>query len=174
MQTIKATHSGGFYSLARSLHYLRKDDKMKQVLVEHIVTAESNQVKSDAVLFNGEAFVFHNTGLTRRVYANKTKTKVVKVPITEMDFEHNRKEADLWETASEQTKLQLTPCRLLPNGWLEMDFLYTLNDPETEDKFGHVVLTNLDIQFASSCRNEVGYDAEGKLRCYDYDEYKKY
>ncbi len=91
-----------------------------------------------------------------------------------MDFRHNENEAQLWDSATEEQKKTLTPCRLLSNGWLEMDFLYTLNDPETDKMFGHIELSADDIHFAASCRNEVGFDTEGKLRCYDYDEYRKY
>ncbi len=150
------------------------NDKMSRNNIVQQTVVTMKEVKSDAVMFNGEAYVYHNTGLTRRVFVNKEKTKVVKIPVSEHDFEHNRNEAEMWENATDEQRATLTPCRLLSNGWLEMDFLYTLNDPETDVKWGHIELSNLDIQFASSCRNEVGFDTEGKLRCYDYDEYRKY
>ena len=143
-------------------------------IIEQVAETNQSQQKADAVVFNEVAYFYHNEGLTRKVFANKEKTKVVKIPVSKFDFEHNRKEAEMWESASEERRKTLTPCRLLANGWLEMDFLYTLNDPETDSKFGHIDLTAEEIQFAYSCRNEVGFDTEGKLRCYDYDEYMKY
>ncbi len=149
-------------------------NRNNSILVEQVRTATGKENNAEAVLFEGVAYVYHNTGLTRRVFVNKEKTKVVKIPVTEHDFDHNKAEAEQWANASEKMRARLTPCRLLSNGWLEMDFLYTLNDKETEAKWGHLDLTVEEITFASSCRNEVGFDTEGKLRCYDYDEYMKY
>lgn len=146
--------------------------KVEQVMVSEVVTV--NQVAEDAVMFDNKVYLYHNQGLTRKVFANKEKTKVIKVPVSKRDYEYNKSEAEWWASASEEQRKTMTPCRLLSNGWLEMDFLYTLNDPETQNKFGHIELTMEEIQFATSCRNEVGFDAEGKLRCYDFDEYRKY
>lgn len=32
----------------------------------------------------------------------------------------------------------------------------------------------LQIQFAGKCRDEVGWDKDGNLKCFDLDEYRKW
>ena len=140
----------------------------------NVTVVTTKEVKADALFHNGEVWKFHDTGLTRRVFVNEDRTRVIKVPVTKMDYEHNAKEAEAWESMSEERRKEFAECKLLENGWLEMEFLTTLKDPAVFDTFGHVEMTAEKMQFAASCRNEVGFDKEGNLKCFDYDEYRRY
>ena len=143
--------------------------------IEQIVNVSTATVEStaDVILVNNEVFTYKNTGLTRRVFANKDKTLVVKVPI-QVDFQrHNDNEATLWNEASDEVRLQLAETQRLSNGYILQEYLHTLDDKETQEWLGRP-MTNKEIRFATSCRNEVGYDANGVLKCFDYDEFKQY
>jgi hypothetical protein len=143
--------------------------------IEQIVDVNTATVEStaDVILVNGEAFTYKNSGLTRRVFVNKDKTLVVKVPINTYDQTHNDKEAKHWSESSEEERKQLAETKRLPNGFIVQEFLQTLDDDTTPEWLGRP-LTMTEIAFASSCRSEVGFDANGVLKCYDYDEFKKY
>ena len=143
--------------------------------IEHIVDVNTATVEStaDVILVNGEAFTYKNTGLTRRVFVNKDKTLVVKVPVNKFDQRHNDKEAEHWDECDEEQRKELAETKRLPNGYILQEFLQTFDDDSTPEWLGRP-LTMDEIGFASSCRSEVGFDANGVLKCYDYDEYKKY
>lgn len=144
--------------------------KIEQIVNVNTATVEST---ADVILVNGEAFTYKNSGLTRRVFENKDKTLVVKVPI-DVEFQrHNDNEATLWNEASEEVRSQLAETQRLPNGYILQEYLHTLDDKETQEWLGRP-MTNKEIRFAVSCRNDVGYDANGVLKCFDYDEFKKY
>lgn len=142
--------------------------------LENVTVVTAKEVKGDAVLHKNEVWTFHATGGTRRVYVNGDKTRVLKVPVSLSDYEHNRNEDESWNEMNEEQRKEFAECKLLTNGWLEMEYLSTLNDPTTFDLWSHIELTAEQIAFASSCRNEVGFDKEGNLKCFDYDEYRKY
>jgi len=55
----------------------------------------------------------------------------------------------------------------LVNGMVEQEFL-------TPIKFGGRRLSIPQKLFASKCRNEVGWTDDGRLVCFDLDEFKKY
>lgn len=145
-------------------------EKIEQIINVNMATVES---QADVILVNGEVFTYKNTGLTRRVFVNKEKTLIIKVPITNQYQEHNDNEAELWNTASDEDKEQLAETKRLSNGYILQEFLQTLDDPTTKDYLGRP-MTMKEVNFAMSCRNDVGYDTEGRLKCYDYDEFKKY
>lgn len=144
--------------------------KILNIIQADTATVES---KADVIVVNGQVFTFKNTGLTRRVFVNSDKTLVVKVPVNKFDQKHNDNEAELWKEASDDKRAQLAETQQLPNGYILQEFLYTLDDPETESFLGRS-LTMDEISFAGSCRNDVGFDSNGVLKCYDYDEFKKY
>lgn len=144
--------------------------KIEQLINVNTATVES---KADVIIVNGEAFTYKNTGLTRRVFENKEKTLIIKVPIHTYDQRHNDKEAELWEEADEETRSQLAETKRLANGFILQEYLHTLDDTDTKDWLNRP-MTMVEIRFATSCRNEVGYDANGTLKCYDYDEFKAY
>jgi len=144
--------------------------KIEQIVNVNTATVES---KADVILVNGEAFTYKNSGLTRRVFVNKDKTLIVKVPINVEYQVHNDNEAELWLEADDETRSQLAETKRLSNGYILQEFLQTLDDETTEEWLNRPMSMS-EIRFATSCRNEVGYDTNGKLKCYDYDEFKKY
>ena len=96
--------------------------------IEQIVNVSTATVEStaDVILVNNEVFTYKNTGLTRRVFANKDKTLVVKVPI-QVDFQHhNDNEATLWNEASDEVRSQLAETQRLSNGYILQEYLQTL------------------------------------------------
>jgi hypothetical protein len=126
--------------------------RIEQILDVNVATVEST---ADVILVNGEAFTFKSSGLTRRVFVNKDKTLIVKVPITIYDQAHNDMEAELWQEADEETRSQLAETQRLPNGYILQEFLQTLDDDTTEEWLGRP-MTMAEIRFATSCRNDVG------------------
>jgi hypothetical protein len=142
--------------------------KIEQIINVNTATVESTAV---VILVNGEAFTYKNSGLTRRVFVNADKTLIIKVPITVLDQVHNDNEAELWSEADEETRSQLAETQRLSNGYILQEFLQTLDDETTEEWLNRPMSMS-EIRFATSCRNEVGYDTNGKLKCYDYDEFK--
>mgnify|MGYP003579199356 CR=1 FL=1 len=145
-------------------------EKIEQILNVNTATVES---QADVILVNGEVFTYKNSGLTRRVFVNKDKTLVIKVPTDKYYQRHNDNEAKLWNEASDEEKEQLAETKMLANGYILQEFLQTLDDPDTAINLGRT-LTMDEIYFAGSCRNDVGFDTPGRLKCYDYDEIKKY
>lgn len=145
-------------------------EKIEQIINVSTATVET---KADVIIVNGEAFTYKNSGLTRRVFVNKSKTLVIKVPVEKDYQKHNDNEAELWITSSETNKAQLAETKRLDNGYILQEYLQTLDDDETEDIIGRP-LTMEEIAFASSCRDDVGFDSNGVLKCYDYDEFKKW
>ncbi len=143
--------------------------------IEHIIDINTATIEStaDVIVVGTEVFTFKNTGLTRRVFVNKDKTLVVKVPITRHDQRHNDNEAEHWKDCTEEQRKELAETKRLTNGYIVQEFLQTLDDDTTPEWLGRP-LTMTEIGFASSCRSEVGFDTNGVLKCYDYDEYKKY
>ena len=133
----------------------------------------SQENDADVIIVNGEAFTFKATGLTRRVFANADKTKVIKVPVKLDTFHYNDEEIKCWEKASEEVKLEMASTKILENGYIEQEFLHTLDDPTTEEWLGRH-LKQKEIRFAKSCRNDVGFDEAGNLKCFDLHEYKLY
>jgi hypothetical protein len=142
--------------------------KIEQIINVNTATVEST---ADVILVNGEVFTYKNSGLTRRVFVNADKTLIIKVPITVLDQVHNDNEAELWSEADEETRSQLAETQRLSNGYILQEFLQTLDDETTEEWLNRPMSMS-EIRFATSCRNEVGYDTNGKLKCYDYDEFK--
>ena len=143
--------------------------------IEHNINIDqySQENEADLIIVNGETFTFKATGLTRRVFANADKTKVIKVPVKLATFHFNDEEIECWENASDETRLELASTKILDNGYIEQEFLHTLDDPTTEEWLGRF-LTQKEIRFADSCRSDVGFDEDGKLKCFDLHEYKKY
>lgn len=133
----------------------------------------SQENNADIIIVNGEAFYYKASGITRRVFANKEKTKVIKVPVERDAFRWNEEEIRCWNEANEQTRLELASTKLLENGYIEQEYLHTLDDPSTEDWLGRP-MTMKEIRLAKSCRQDVGYDKDGNLKCFDLHEYKQW
>lgn len=142
---------------------------------EFNLQTDQNSFENDAdvIVVNGEIFTYKNTGLSRRVFVNKEKTHVIKVPVKKHSQHFNDEEVELWEAASEERRKEYATTEILPNGYIKQEFLHTLDDAETEKWLGRN-LTMKEVRFARSCREDVGFDKEGNLKVYDLHEYKKY
>ena len=73
----------------------------------------------------------------------------------------------------EKTKLEMASTKILENGYIEQEYLHTLDDKETAEWLGRD-MTMKEVRLATSCRNDVGYDENRQLKCFDLHEYKKY
>lgn len=144
---------------------------MKEFNIQSEQTSLEND--ADVIVVNGEAYTFKNSGLTRRVFVNKDKTFVIKVPVGKTGQHFNDEEMDLWDKANDDRRKEYATTEILPNGYIKQEFLHTLDDPETEKWLGRT-MTMKEIRFAKSCREDVGFDKDGNLKVYDLHEYKQY
>lgn len=133
-------------------------------VVENKISLE--EAKKMVVMHKGEAYTYFDEGLTRHVYANADNTKVIKLLIRGNGIDYNTEEAEIYANASDEDKEQMTETKLV-NGLIEQKFC-------TPIKFGGKRLSIPQRLFASKCRNEVGWTEDGRLVCFDLDEYKKY
>lgn len=141
--------------------------------MEIITDQLSREKNEDVIIVNGEIFTYKASGFTRRVYQNKDKTKVIKIALKTSYQNNNLEEVEIYENASEKVKNQMAETRLLDNGYVEQEFLWTLDDPLTDSTITREI-TIEEIRFARSCRNDVGFDKNGVMKCHDLEEYKKY
>lgn len=128
---------------------------------------------NDVIIVNGEAFTYKNSGLTRRVYANKDKTSVIKIPLKESYTHCNKEEVSIYENAPDKVKAQMAETKMLPNGYIMQEFLWTLDDPLTDETITRDITVE-EIRFARSCREDVGFDKNGVMKCHDLEEFRKY
>lgn len=141
--------------------------------IEQIISQDSQENKADVIIVNGEAFTFKATGLTRRVFVNADKTKVIKVPVKTTYQHFNQEEIDIWEGTNDEHHKQMAETSILENGYIVQEYLHTLDDSTTAEWLGRR-MTMKEIRFADSCRSDVGYDKDGNLKCFDLAEYKQY
>lgn len=120
------------------------------------------------LMHKGETFTYFDEGCTRYVYVNKDESKVIKLDKREFnrDNQWNEDEFKIYKNASDEDKSQMVPTTI-HNGLIEQEFV-------TPIKYGGKKLTIKQRQFAISCRNEVGWTEDGRLLCFDLDEFKKY
>lgn len=140
--------------------------KIETILKSKSISSFGLEKKS--ILYKGEIFTYFDMGLTRYVFVNKDKTKVIKLLIEESQYNFNKEEFEIYSNANDEKKKHLAKTELTYNGLIiEQEFCNPI-------KFDTRILTIPQILFASSCRNEVGWTKEGNLVCFDLDEYKKY
>jgi hypothetical protein len=138
--------------------------------IEIIIQQETveSSIKEQAILYKGEVFTFFDSGQTRYVFTNKDKTKVIKILIEKNSKDFNLEEDEIYRNASDEKRKELAETKLTMNGMIiEQEFCNPI-------KFDNRKLTIPQMLFASSCRNEVGWNKEGELVCFDLDEYRKY
>jgi len=114
--------------------------------------------KSMIIMHKGEAYTYFDEGLTRHVYANADKTKVIKLNMRESGINYNQMEIDIYTNASEESKEQMVETTI-SNNLIEQEFV-------TPIKFGGKKLTIQKRWFDRSCRKEVGWTVDGKLQCF--------
>ena len=135
-----------------------------ELIYQQLQTAD--EVRKQAVLYKSEVFTYFDEGLTRWVLTNEDKTKVVKFLKDPHGPAYNTQEVDAYDSASEKAKLELAETK--GDAFIvEQEFC---NPIKWDDRD----LTLPQVLFARSCRNEVGWDADGNLKCFDLDEYRKY
>lgn len=137
------------------------------VNIQSIIAKEVSieEAKKMVILHKGEAFSFFDEGCSRFVYANAENTKVIKV-LKNQSTNFNQEEVRIYNEATDEEKNEMVETTMY-NGIVEQAFC-------TPIKFGGKKLTTEQKQFALSCHNEVGWSEDGRLVCFDLDEYKKY
>lgn len=135
-----------------------------QDIVENQISL--HDARSMAIMYKGEVFSYFDEGCTRFVFVNKDKSKVIKLLKSNLGKDYNKEEAEIYEKASPEDKLQMAES-IMHDGFIEQKFCLPI-------KYGGKKLTIPERLFAASCRNEVGWTEEGTLVCFDLDEFKKY
>lgn len=138
--------------------------------IENIIQHDhqDDSIKKKVILYKNEAYTYFDSGLTRHVFVNPDKTKVIKILIHKDMKDYNQEEFEIYQNANKEIREQLAKTKLTLNGFvIEQEYCNPI-------KFDDRELTLPQIMFASSCRNEVGWTKEGKLVCFDLDEYKRY
>ena len=135
--------------------------------IQSIIAKEVSieDAKKMVILHKGETFSFFDEGCSRFVYTNADNTKVIKV-LKSQSTNFNQEEVRIYNEATDEEKSEMVETTMY-NGIVEQAFC-------TPIKFGGKKLTSEQKQFALSCRNEVGWSEDGRLVCFDLDEYKKY
>lgn len=125
-------------------------------------------VQKQAIVFDNEVFTYFDEGLTRYVFVNEDKTRVIKILIDATMKDYNTEEAEIYDKASDKVRSEMAETRLVAGGLLiEQEFCNPI-------KFDDRELDLKQLQFASACRDEVGWDKDGNLVCFDLDEYRRY
>lgn len=138
--------------------------------IEQIIQMDKidKSVTSQAILYKGEAYTYFDSGLTRHVFVNADKTKVIKVLIDKHSKEYNEEEVEIYKNATDTQKAEMALTGTAYDGFVvEQEFCNPI-------KFDDRKMTMPQMLFASSCRNEVGWTLDGRLVCFDLDEYKKW
>jgi hypothetical protein len=136
--------------------------------IEQILQQNLRDVKNNVVLYKGEAYHYWDSGLTRHVFVNADKTKVIKFLIEKNHTDYNLEEFQQWEKASPEVRMELAETSLELNGLvIEQEFC---NPIKWDDR----KMNMKQILFAGRCRHEVGWDKDGNLKCFDLSEYKQY
>lgn len=133
-----------------------------------IVKEVSRHNGRDVVVYMGKLYEYFDSGNTRDVYVNKERSKVIK--LLTYDFtntEYNQKEEAIYHDSSDDVKSLMAHTIIDENGVVFQEFCNPI-------KFDNKPLTIKQTLFAESCRNEVGWNKDGKLVCFDLDEFKKY
>lgn len=133
-----------------------------------IETSTSVKVNKNEDVFHykGDKYTYFDEGLTRSVWVNEEKTKVVKVLHDALNHDFNKDEFETYTNSSEKDRDQMALTEL-EDGVIVQEFCNPI-------KFDNRPLKLRQKLFAAQCRNEVGWNHAGELVCFDLDEYKKY
>jgi len=137
--------------------------------IEQIITQGVNsRIEESVIFYNNEIYTYWDSGLTRYVFVNEDKTKVVKLLIESKTHDYNKEEFEIYVNASDEKKKELAKTTLGINGlFIEQEFCNPI-------KLDARKLNIPQMLFERKCRNEVGWTADGNLVCFDLDEYKKW
>jgi hypothetical protein len=137
---------------------------MNKIEIINIVDNIKNKI--ECVFYKGEEWNLFDSGLTRKVFVNSECTKVIKLLIDEHGINHNQIEFDIYSNSNSTSEFALTEISS-DKSIIEQEFVLPI-------KFSNKELSLKEIQFANSCRGEVGWNINNKLVCFDLDEYRKY
>ena len=137
-------------------------------MIQKIIDLNQNQnINEETILFHdNEMFQYYDEGMTRFVFVNEDKTKVIKILKSNNSFDYNKEENDIYQNAQEEIKKEMAETKLV-NGFIEQEFVLPI-------KFSNKDLTIKQMLFAATSRDEVGWDKDGSLKCFDLSEYRKY
>lgn len=138
--------------------------------IEHVIKQDKTDesIKKKAILYKNEAFTYFDSGLTRHVFVNKDKTKVIKILIKKDHKDFNQEEIDIYNNANSEIKKQMAKTVSTYDGFVvEQEFCNPI-------KWDERSMSISQIMFATSCRNEVGWNKDGDLVCFDLNEFKRY
>lgn len=140
---------------------------MKEVQSQDIQASKLSlqDAQSTVIFHKGEVFTYFDEGLTRYVYVNADKTKVIKIEHTAYS-KFNQLEFDIYNEANAEIKDQMAETTI-HNNIIEQEFCLPI-------KLSDKKLTMSEVRFAKSCRKEVGWNKDGKLVCFDLDEFRKW
>lgn len=130
------------------------------------IIREEREHHNQDVLYKGELYTYFDQGLTRKVFVNADRTKVIKFLIKEDGLNYNTEEFEVYEASNNKDKLAKTEISE-DNRIIEQEFVLPI-------KYSNKELTISEIRFAGRCRHEVGWTQEGKLVCFDLSEFNKY
>jgi hypothetical protein len=139
--------------------------------IEHVIGEDkkiSDSIKKQAIFYKGETYIYFDSGLTRYVFVNANKTKVIKILIDQRCKDYNEEEVNMYNNASDEQRDEMAKTVSTYDGYVvEQEFCNPIKWDERE-------MTIKQMKFAASCRQEVGWTADGRLVCFDLDEYKKW
>jgi hypothetical protein len=133
-------------------------------LVEQVKA--NNPCLGSIIAFKGVVYSYWDEGCTRYVFTNEDQTKVIKIPKDGFSQMYNDSEYETYSTATEEDRDKMALTELV-DGVIVQEFVMPI-------KWAGKKLTIPQEIFARKCRNEVGWDSEGELVCFDLDEYLKY
>lgn len=140
------------------------------VKIEQLVDQRTNrqEITTQAVVYKGETYRYFDQGLTRYVFVNEKRTKVIKFLIDPEMKDFNAEEYEIYKKASAEHKENMAATSIGMGGTLvEQEFCNPIKHDGRKMSIPQML-------FAKSCRNEVGWTKDGKLVCFDLDEYKKW
>lgn len=122
-------------------------------------------VSQSAIMHKGEVYSYFDSGFTRHVFVNADKTKVVKILRGCNVFDFNKQEHEIYLNANEDARSRMAQTALDPGtGIIEQEFANPI-------KFDERPLTIKQHSFSLKCRGEVGWTNDGRLVCFDLNEY---
>ncbi len=136
---------------------------IQEINAKELTVQEAREM---VIMHEGVPYSYFDEGCTRMVFTDEKNTKVVKLVKKDWGIDYNIEESEIYSNAKDEDKDLMVRTKLV-NGLIEQDFVEPI-------KFGGQKLTTEERIFAASCRGEVGRTEEGKLLCFDLDEYKKY
>lgn len=139
--------------------------RIEQILQQDKI---DDSIMKQVILYKNEVFTYFDSGLTRHVFVNADKTRVIKLLKDNRGKDFNEEEVNIYKNANESLKKELAETSTSYDGFVvEQEFCNPI-------KFDERAMTIKQTLFATSCRNEVGWTADGRLVCFDLDEYKRY